>query len=167
MIKIIPATKIIDFQCISNLAHTIWNEHYITIISLEQIEYMLDKFNSVQAFQDLSHQGYSFFYITYNTIPVGYIGVKKETNFLFLSKLYVLKDYRGKKIGKAAMQHVFDLASSYKLKRVKLNVNKFNTNSILAYEKLGFVKTKPLVTEIGNGFIMDDYEMEKQLTMDN
>ncbi|MFG6687807.1 GNAT family N-acetyltransferase [Mariniflexile sp. HNIBRBA6329] len=167
MIKIIPATKIIDFQCISNLANTIWHEHYITIISLEQIEYMLDKFNSVQALKDQVHQGYSFFYITYETTPVGYIGVKKEADYLFLSKLYVLKDYRGKKIGKAAMQHVFDLASFYQLKKVKLNVNKFNTNSILAYEKLGFVKTKPLVTEIGKGFIMDDYEMEKQLTIDN
>ena len=165
MIKIIPATKRIDFDCISKLAHIIWYEHYVSIISLEQIDYMLNKYNSVQALEDQVNQGFLFFYITYNDSPVGYVGVKKESDYLFLSKLYVLSNYRGKKIGKAAMQHVIELAHSFKLQKVKLTVNKYNTNSILAYEKMGFIKTKEVVTDIGNGFIMDDYEME--MTINN
>ena len=164
MVEIIPATTNEDFKCISHLANTIWHEHYISIISLEQIEYMLAKYNSVQALENQTNLGFSFFYITFKGIPVGYIGVKKETNFLFLSKLYLLSNYRGKKIGKAAMQHVIKIALSYKLKKVKLNVNRFNSNSILVYEKLGFVKVKQILTEIGSGFVMDDYEMEKAIT---
>lgn len=163
MVEIIPAKTRKDLEYIAELADTIWREHYISIISLEQIEYMLDKYNSVQALEVQMNLGFLFFYITYETIPVGYVGVRRETDFLFLSKLYVLSNYRRKKLGKAAMQHVIDLANAFKLKKVKLNVNRFNTNSILAYEKLGFVKTKPIVTEIGRGFIMDDYEMEKML----
>ncbi|MEN3324566.1 GNAT family N-acetyltransferase [Mariniflexile soesokkakense] len=165
MIKIVPATSVTDFDCISKLAHIIWHEHYISIISLEQIDYMLVKYNSVEALEDQVNQGFLFFYITYNDVPVGYVGVKKESDFLFLSKLYVLSKYRGKKIGKAAMQYVIKLASSFALSKVKLHVNKYNANSILAYEKMGFVNVGSLVTDIGKGFIMDDYEMEK--TIDN
>ncbi|WP_308992021.1 GNAT family N-acetyltransferase [Mariniflexile litorale] len=163
MIKIKPALSLTDFKSISKLADIIWLEHYISIISLEQIEYMLIKYNSVQALEDQVNQGFLFFCITYNNIPVGYLGVKKEIDFLFLSKLYVLNDYRGKKIGKAAMQYVTELTNSFQLKKVILHVNKFNTSSILAYKKMGFIKTKEIVTDIGNGFIMDDYEMVKAI----
>jgi diamine N-acetyltransferase len=150
-----------DFKKISELADIIWREHYITIISEAQIDYMLDAFNSPEAIKSQINQGTLFYIINYQDIPIGYVAVKKETDFLFLSKLYVLSGYRGKKIGKAAMQHVNDLAQSFKLKAIRLNVNRYNTNSILAYEKLGFVKTKSIITEIGNGYIMDDYQMEK------
>jgi ribosomal protein S18 acetylase RimI-like enzyme len=163
MTNILIANNQSDFECIAQLADTIWREHYISIISLEQIEYMLINFNSASAIEAQIKQGALFFYITFKDIPVGYVAVKKETDFLFLSKIYVLSTYRGKKIGKAAMQHVVDIANSFNLNTIKLNVNKFNTNSILAYEKLGFVKTKSIITDIGNGFIMDDYQMEKTL----
>jgi ribosomal protein S18 acetylase RimI-like enzyme len=163
MIKIKPAISLIDFESIAQLADAIWREHYISIISLDQIEYMLINFNSVSAIEDQIKQGTLFFYITFNQVPVGYLAVKKENDFLFLSKIYVLSTYRGKKIGKAALQLASDIALSYGFKKIRLNVNKFNTNSILAYEKLGFIKTKSIITDIGNGFIMDDYEMEKTM----
>ena len=153
-----------DFKKISELADIIWREHYITIISEAQIDYMLDAFNSPEAIQSQINQGALFYIINYQDIPVGYVAVKKETDFLFLSKLYVLSGYRRKKIGKAAMQYVFKLANDFQLNLVKLNVNKYNTNSILAYEKLGFVIRKSMITDIGNGFVMDDYAMEKTIT---
>ena len=164
MINILPAKSLKDFECIAQLADTIWRHHYISIISIGQIEYMLDKYNSVQTLEAQHNQGSIFFIITYNSVAVGYVGIKKEIDYLFLSKLYVLSAYRGKKIGKAAMMHVFDLATSYNLKKIRLNVNKYNTNSILVYEKLGFIKTESLITEIGQGYIMDDYQMEKELS---
>lgn len=165
MIKIVPAKSLKDLECISHLAGVIWREHYISIISASQIEYMLDKFNSVKALEDQINQGVMFFYMTFEDVPVGYVGVKKETDFLFLSKLYVKSSHRGKKIGKATMQHVYDIASLSNFKKVRLHVNKHNTNSILAYEKLGFVKVNAMITDIGHGYIMDDYQMEKVLSI--
>ena len=47
---------------------------------------------------------------------------------------------------------------------VKLHVNKYNTNSILAYQKMGFVNVESVVTDIGKGFIMDDYLMKNTLS---
>jgi len=161
MIEIKSATTKVDFECISELARIIWHEHYPSIISFEQIDYMLEKFNSAKAIENQTKQGSQFFYMTYNDVPVGYSAFKKQTDYLFLEKLYILKAHRGKKIAKTTMQFMEALAHSHKFSSIKLNVNKLNTNSILAYKKMGFVETKSMVTDIGNGFVMDDYEMEK------
>ena len=48
-------------------------------------------------------------------------------------------------------------------RHLSLTVNKNNTGSIRAYESLGFVNLGPLQTDIGQGFIMDDFLMKKAL----
>ena len=53
---------------------------------------------------------------------------------------------------KSAMQ------KSYK--SIQLTVNKYNTNTISAYKKWGFEIIDSVVTDIGEGFVMDDYIME-------
>ncbi|WP_100615260.1 GNAT family N-acetyltransferase [Confluentibacter citreus] len=161
MIKIQPATTTADFECISKLAHVIWHEHYPSIISVEQIAYMLEKFNSVAAIDKQTKEGVLFFYMTYDYAPVGYTAIKKQADFLFLEKLYILEGYRGKKIATATLQFMEAFANYLGISKIKLNVNKFNVYSILAYKKMGFVETKSMVMDIGNGFVMDDYEMEK------
>jgi diamine N-acetyltransferase len=44
-----------------------------------------------------------------------------------------------------------------------LTVNKNNTGAISVYEKIGFRNVGSLVQDIGSGFVMDDYAMEKTL----
>lgn len=161
MINILPATSLADYKCISKLADIIWHEHYIKIISVAQIEYMLEKYNSVSSIEEWVKDGNLFFYMTYNDIPVGYMAIEKKPDLFFLSKLYVLKAYRGNKIAKSAMLYAEFLALKQGVSKIKLHVNKYNTNSILAYEKMGFVNLESVVTDIGRGFIMDDYLMLK------
>jgi hypothetical protein len=45
-----------------------------------------------------------------------------------------------------------------------LTVNKYNTSSIKAYLALGFSVTDAVVTDIGEGYSMDDYVMEKTVS---
>jgi ribosomal protein S18 acetylase RimI-like enzyme len=94
---------------------------------------------------------------------VGYLSFSQENDVLFLSKIYILHTYRGKKIGKKAMGFVENQTKKFGLSKLHLGVNKHNTNSIKAYEKLGFKNIEPSITDIGAGFIMDDYKMEKIL----
>lgn len=162
MTEIISATKPSDFILVEELADTIWREHYIPITGVEQVDYMLNKYQSAEAISNqIQDEGFEYFLLTFDKVPVGYIAIKKENDALFLSKIYVLSTYRGKKIGKAAMLFVEEKTKAYHLKTIKLTVNKNNTNSIKAYEKLGFVNMRALVKDIGNGFVMDDYQMEK------
>lgn len=163
MINIQPATSLSDYETISKLARTIWHEHYITIISLEQIEYMLEKYNSVKSIEKSAKEGVLFFYMTFNDVPVGYVAIEKKTDFIYISKLYVLKSYRGKKIAKTAMLFAESMANKEDVSTMKLHVNKYNTNSILAYKKMGYVNTESMITDIGKGFVMDDYLMVKKL----
>ena len=163
MIEIIPANRKPDYLLIEELADTIWREHYPSIISVAQIDYMLNKYNSIKSIENRAKEGVLFFYMTYTDIPVGYIAIEKEINCLYISKLYVLKEYRGKKIAKHAMLYANYMAFDFGLRSIKLHVNKYNTNSILAYEKMGFVNKESIVTDIGSGFVMDDYLMVKMI----
>ena len=163
MVGIVKATSNKQFKIIEELAHTIWHEHYITIITLEQITYMLEKYNTVDTIAQRVKEGALFFYMTFDDVPVGYLGIEKKTNYVYISKLYVLKSYRGKKIAKTAMLFAESIALETGISTMKLHVNKYNTNSILAYEKMGYVNTESMVTDIGKGFVMDDYLMVKMI----
>ncbi|MGB5323368.1 GNAT family N-acetyltransferase [Lutimonas sp.] len=152
-----------DLKLIENMANTIWHEHYTPIIGAEQVKYMLDKFQSAQTMRDQINKGYQYFLINSNENAVGYLSFEKRKNALFLSKIYLLKSERGKGIGRKAMEFVTSVAKGFNCTKVTLTVNRFNQNSIRAYESAGFEKKGALVQDIGNGFVMDDYLMEKPL----
>jgi ribosomal protein S18 acetylase RimI-like enzyme len=163
MTKIDIASSKTDFNTSAELASLIWKEHYTPIIGIEQVDYMLDKFQSVNAIKKQIEEGAEYYLISHEESQVGYISVSKKENSLFLSKIYILSSIRGKGVGKKAMQFIEDLAIEKQCNTVSLTVNKNNTNSIKAYEKMGFVKVKEIVIDIGNGFVMDDFKMEKSL----
>lgn len=145
------------------LAKEIWKEHYTPIIGEKQVAYMLEKFQSVEAMTAQINEGYHYFLIKDNDSPVGYLSYQKRDDQLFLSKIYVRKDSRGKGFGKMTMKFVMDEARKNACAKVSLTVNKYNYDSIKAYESIGFMKIKALVQDIGEGYVMDDYYMEIEL----
>lgn len=164
MIETIIASTKQHFATIAELADIIWRAHYIPITGKPQIDYMLKKFQSAKAIEEQVKNGYEYYLLLYNNAEVGYISIKKEDgNSLFLSKIYVLGAYRGKKIGKTAMNFIVEKGKAYNLNKIRLTVNINNTNSIKAYEKMGFKYVGPLLTDIGEGFVMDDHEMVKEI----
>lgn len=163
MIHFQIATTKVDFEIIETLANVIWREHYIPIVGKAQIDYMLKKFQSVKAIRKQVSEGFEYYIILYKDEAVGYLAVKEEVDTLFLSKIYVLEKYRGKGIGKTAMQLAEQRAKKLNLASIYLTVNKNNTNSIKAYQKMGFENLGSLITDIGNGYVMDDYKMQKAI----
>ena len=148
-----------DFLQIETLAHEIWEEHYTPIIGTDQVAFMLDKFQSVKSMQKQAQEGYEYFMILEEGRLVGYLAFKEEADGLFLSKVYVHSSVRGKGLGKAAIEFVKTEVKNRGLSQIRLTVNKYNHNSIAAYLKMGFEKTRELVMDIGEGYVMDDYEM--------
>jgi RimJ/RimL family protein N-acetyltransferase len=151
-----------QIDIVESLAREIWTEHYTPIIGKDQVEYMLDKFQSKDA---ISHQieseGFLYFLIEEEGKYIGYLGVQAKGLELFLSKIYVHASNRGKGFGKKAIQFLENLANKLHLNKISLTVNKNNIKSIKAYEKMGFKNLGPVVQDIGSGFIMDDFKMEK------
>ena len=148
---------------IENLASEIWNEHFTPIIGKAQVDYMLEKFQSKKAITEQLKNGFLYFLIKNNNDPVGYIGVLPKDRQLFLSKLYITLDERGKGRGRKAIEFLEQLAIEKNVNKISLTVNRNNSATINAYKKLGFDIRGSAVKDIGNGFVMDDYILEKKL----
>ncbi len=160
-IEFVPVLNIVDMQTVAKLAHEIWNEHYVPIIGQEQVSYMVDKFQSLEAISaQIKEDDYEYYIINQAFEPTGYIGIKPCGDEIFLSKFYLVKKIRGKGIGKKGVEFIIGRAKEIGAKVISLTVNKNNVNSIKAYEQMGFRNLGPIVTDIGNGFIMDDYVMK-------
>ena len=148
----------IDIKELASLACAIWHEYWTCILSSEQIDYMVENFQSEKAMKNqVENENYTYYFITANNKNIGYFGISDKNEYLFLSKLYIKKEYRHKGIGQIAFEKIKEIANG---QRIILTVNKHNTNTINAYKKWGFKTIDSVVTDIGNSFVMDDYIME-------
>lgn len=159
--------KVISKQHIlitANLADLIWNEHYVPIIGQDQVNYMIDKFQSPAAIENqIQNENYEYYIIYHQSEPSGYLSIKHTGNELFLSKFYVIKEKRGTGLGKEGFSFIAGKAKELGVQRITLTVNINNINSIKAYERLGFKNDGPVIADIGGGFMMDDFRMSYEL----
>lgn len=147
---------------IVDLAYNIWNQHYPPIIGQVQVDYMLDRFQSFPVIQEQIRQGYRYYLIQSGGSIAGYTALisRPDRHSLQISKLYLLADWRGRGLARYVVATALDMAREQGLDRLYLTVNKYNHDSIAAYQKTGFAITGDIVADIGNGFVMDDFEME-------
>jgi ribosomal protein S18 acetylase RimI-like enzyme len=162
--QIIPANTISQFQAIERLAREILPDHYGPYIPLKNILYFLEKFQTVKAIQQQITKGFEYYLLADETIDAGYLGIQITENVLHLSKLYILKQCRGKGIGDKAMQFTDDRAAATKVSKIELIVNKYNYETIAFYEKRGYSITESLVHNYDNVYTVEEYKMTKQLT---
>ena len=159
MIEFKNVDNIEEIVQISKLARIIWNEHYVPIIGNQQVSYMLEKYQSENAIQQQIKEGYKYYLIYDNQVEAGYFSVQDREKKLFLSKLYVLKYFRGKGIGKQGIEYI---KNNFSNSIIQLTVNKNNSDSIAFYQNIGFEIVDDVVVDIGSGFVMDDYVMEME-----
>ncbi len=146
---------------LADLASEIWHEFFPIILSDEQIDYMVDKFQSKNAMlNQIEHENYKYYFIIIDNEISGYFGISFKDDYLFLSKLYLKKEFRHKGFGSKAFEKIKSIAQENNYTKIVLTVNKYNSNTIKAYLKYGFKNVSSAETDIGNGFIMDDYIME-------
>ncbi|NLL82933.1 MAG: GNAT family N-acetyltransferase [Lentisphaerae bacterium] len=148
----------------ANLASAIWHECYASLISSLQIDYMLEQFQSTAAVAAQIKEGYSYFLVTVAETDAGYFATLPEPdkNRLFISKLYATAQFRGTGVGRAMLDHIETTARHARLNTLWLTVNKLNP-TLSWYERRGFIRTAAVVSDIGNGFVMDDFHMEKHV----
>lgn len=153
-----------EIASLAEMASQIWFEYFVSIISKEQIAYMVEKFQSAPAIADqVERQGYEYYFLNVDGTNIGYAGIKQEEGKLFLSKFYIRKEHRGKGYASQAMKLLTGLCKERNLKAIWLTVNRHNHSTIAVYEKKGFRTVRTQVADIGNGFVMDDYVMEKTI----
>ena len=165
-LEIVPATEA-DLPAIAELAGVSWRACYPGIISHAQIDYMLARMYSLDVLRDeIRSQGIRYDRLLVEDKLAGFAsyGPIADPGVMKLHKLYLPPDRLGLGLGSRLLQHVEREVHASGARRLVLSVNKRNTRAIKAYQKNGFVIAESVVTDIGSGFVMDDYVMAKDLS---
>lgn len=121
---------------------------------------MLKTYQSLENIQKEIAQGDQYFLLIADEVPVGYTAYRESVDEIYLSKLYLKDETRGKGYG----GQVFDWYEQVAMgKKIRLNVNKYNKRAISVYEHRGFKCVEACQNDIGAGFVMDDYVYLKDL----
>lgn len=153
-----------EIEILAKKADIIWHEYFPSIITVEQIDYMVDMFLAPHSIQREIQEGYAFYLLYSDEENIGFMVVRPEEERLFISKLYVDKEHRGQGFGRPMFEKAREIAVQNNLKAMYLTVNKNNIPSIEVYKHKGFETIEEVQTDIGNGFIMDDYIMERKIS---
>jgi diamine N-acetyltransferase len=159
------ATSSEDFNCIARLAKEIWNQHYVAITGQGQVDYMLQKFQNPQAVAAQVADGWEYYLLMDEEGGAGgYLALVSEADkcSMQLSKIYLRSNLRGRGLGRRALELAEDRCRQQEISRLWLTVNRHNSDSIAWYLRNGFANAGPVVTDIGGGYIMDDYLLEKR-----
>jgi ribosomal protein S18 acetylase RimI-like enzyme len=164
LLEFVPVRSDAQIASVDKLAREIWYEYYVPLIGLAQVEYMVAKFQSAAAMQEQIRGGYEYFTMERDGALLGYLALQAQPTEqrLFISKLYLHRNARGAGTGRLAMEFIERLARDRALTLLWLTVNKGNP-AVKTYQRLGFRIEAPIVLDIGNGFVMDDFRMEKAL----
>ncbi len=154
-----------EINALAQCAKEIWNEYFITIISQAQIDYMVQRFQSEEALKKAIFTDHYTYFIGYEADQIiAYCGVQVQGKRLFLSKLYVKKQFRKQGIASKLLQKAIQYAKQQQCDSIYLTCNKYNENSLSIYRHKGFITIDGVQTDIGAGFIMDDYILQMDLS---
>ncbi len=163
-LTLLPVTTDDELRIIASIGHSVWNEAYKDIVSKDQIDYMLDRFQSFEALRDqVDNRGYTYIMIREGARCAGYAGYVPDERGLFLSKIYILKEFRGRGYSGQVFRHLREVAKGLELPCVHLTVNRDNKHSVEVYRHEGFEIVDSQDNHIGDGFVMYDYIMEMKV----
>jgi ribosomal protein S18 acetylase RimI-like enzyme len=155
-----------DFASIAALARRIWLAHYISIISKEQIEYMLGgRFTPDNLARYVDAGDRWFDVLRVDDAIVGYCShaLLADPREVKLEQLYLLPELHGLGFGKRMMVHIEAHVRELGRDTLVLQVNKGNTKAASVYLRAGFEVREEVCIDIGGGYVMDDFIMQKRV----
>lgn len=160
MIQKIDEDKI---SLVREIAEITWPVAFGEILSKEQLAYMMEMMYSKDTLKNQLLSGHEFYLYYEKEQAVGFMGLEKNYQSkrqLKIHKLYILPQHQGKKIGEKFILFAETRAKELNHEKLTLNVNRFN-KALYFYEKLGFQNVQTIDIEIGNGYLMEDFVLEK------
>ena len=166
MIATLRALSEADIEPVMAVGRRIWVSHYVPILGQAQVDYMVGmRFTAdyLRRYLDAPDRWLDVLWL--GGEPVGYCAyaLTASPDELKLEQLYLLPELHGRGLGGQLLRHVTERAASLGSRTMMLQVNKQNTGSLGLYKKMGFAVREEAVFDIGHGFVMDDFIMEKWL----
>ena len=153
-----------DIPLIRELTFRVWPQTYTSILTQEQIDYMLEMMYSESSLQkQITKDGCQFIIVYDEGNPVGFASYSEEEPKRWkLNKIYILQNQQGRGTGKYVINYIIEEIIKHNANSLFLQVNQHNKAKSF-YERLGFNQVDFVNLDIGNGFFMNDYIMEKKL----
>lgn len=159
----IKKATISDIPIIQHIVEETWPQTYTTILGKDQVDYMLQMMYNTNSLTEQIQNHHHFFIAFKDALPIGFAAFSNVRNDIYkLQKLYVLPITQKTGAGKALLQKVETEAKKMSAKKLQLNVNRHNAAKFF-YEKNGFTVVEEADIDIGNGYFMNDYIMQKDL----
>lgn len=162
----ISEAAITDIPIIQDIANKTWPNTYGEILSSEQLDYMMNLIYSEESLLNQIQKRQQLFFIVNDGIAnIAFFSIEHQYNneaITRINKIYILPQAHGKGIGKYLIDAITTLAKEKESKKLSLNVNKYN-KALLFYQKIGFIITNEVNIEIGKGYLMEDFVMEKSI----
>ena len=153
-----------DIPAIIEIAEKTWWQTYSSLLTSEQIRYMLNALYAPETIQkDMRAGTQTYLLIQDDHLPQGFasFGRRKDEQGVFkIHKLYVLPDKQGKGYGKALIQEIKNRLLRENIHKLDLNVNRFNPARHF-YEKIGFGLLREEDIPIGP-YWMNDFVMRTE-----
>jgi diamine N-acetyltransferase len=162
---LIKTASVNDISAIREITRKIWPVTYGEILSQEQLEYMMDLIYSDNSLLLQIQNNHQFFIVSEGLTNLGFASFEHHylnKSVTKLHKLYLLPESQGRGIGKLLIESIAVLAKENQSEIISLNVNRFN-KAYAFYKKMGFEIVAEEDLEIGNGYLMEDYKMEKKV----
>jgi hypothetical protein len=121
-------------------------------------EYLKNGFSDEKLKAELNDQNSEFYFVELDGKTIGYLKVNvgesqteiKDKNTLEIERIYVLKEFHGKKVGQILYDKAIELAKDKNIENVWLGVWEENPRAIRFYEKNGFVAFDKHIFKLGN-----------------
>jgi diamine N-acetyltransferase len=155
-----------DLPDIATLAGIIWRACYRTIISDQQIDYMLERMYAFETMRtEIRDEGIRYERLMVDGELAGFAayGPSGQPETFKLHKLYLHPIRHRRGLGGLLLRHCEQETRRMGARRLILNVNKANVRALAMYRKNGYDITDAVVIDIGGGYVMDDYVMAKDL----
>jgi len=154
-----------DIPLIRALTMLVWPQTYAPILREDQISYMLELMYHPDALlNQMNQRGHEFLILSANGTECAFASWGMQSSEIArLHKLYVLPSAQGTGAGKMLIDSIIDQVFEQGGNVLELNVNKYNP-AYTFYLKYGFLVVREEVLDIGNGYVMDDYVMQKRLS---
>jgi diamine N-acetyltransferase len=153
-----------DIPLIRELCFKVWPQTYSHLLTKEQIDYMLELMYSKASLErQMTEENCRFIFVCDNNEPVGFASFSEiEPAIYKLHKIYILQNQQGKGTGKFVLDYIINTIKPKGATALRLQVHRKNQAKSF-YEKLGFTVILEFKFDIGHGYVMDDYMMEKKL----
>ena len=149
---------------LANFAEGIFREHFASILTPEELDYLCNHLLGIGTLiRAIADEGYEYYFVDVQGSHIGFVGIQKREECLWLSKLYLAKEWRGKGYGRAEFEFVKQRARALGCGKIQLTCARDNRSSLAAYHHLGCDIVQELDTELEDGIVMHDYLIEYTL----